>query len=453
MISIQFLGAAGTVTGSKHLLKTPNKNILIDCGLFQGIKPLRLRNWEPLPINIKEVDIVILTHAHLDHCGYLPLFVKSGYSGKILMTPPTADLCEIILRDSAKIQEEDAEKINELGYSKHKPAVPLYTLKETEKAIKQFEIVEDGKWKEVSTEIKFRFIKNGHILGSAFIEIECHGKKIIFSGDIGRINSELMLQPEIIKECDYLIMESTYGDRNHKQTPSKDELADIINDSVRSKGNLLIPSFAVGRAQELMHLINELKKEIRIPDIPVFMDSPMGASATKVLAKYPTWHKLTSEQCKSVFENIKIISDFRDTLNVLEDKRIKIVIAASGMLSGGRVLEYLRNYIEDNKNTILLVGYQAEGTRGRSLRSGVHEIKLFGKYYHVNANVREISSLSAHADQSEMLKWLKGFNKIPEKIFLVHGEPSARDAFRVKIKDELKIESILPMQNEEMILF
>lgn len=453
MVSIQFLGAAGTVTGSKHLLKTPDKNILIDCGLFQGIKSLRLKNWETLPVDIKDVDLVILTHAHLDHCGYLPLLVKSGYSGKILMTPPTRDLAEIILRDSAEIQEEDAEKINRLGISKHKPAIPLYTVKDAEKAIKQFEIIEDKKWEELSPEIKFRFIKNGHILGSAFIEMICYGKKIIFSGDIGRNNSELMLPPETINECDFLIMESTYGDRNHKITTSKEELADVINDSIRAKGNLLIPSFAVGRAQELMHLINELKKEIRIPDIPVYMDSPMGASATKVLSKYPAWHKLTSEQCNAVFENIHIITDFRDTRKVIEDKKIKIVIAASGMITGGRVLEYMKNYIEDRRNTILLVGYQAEGTRGRALRSGVEEIKFFGKYFKVIANIREISSLSAHADQNEMMSWLKSFTKKPVKIFLVHGEAASRDAFRIKIFDELKIESFLPLQNDEHLLF
>jgi metallo-beta-lactamase family protein len=262
-----------------------------------------------------------------------------------------------------------------------------------------------------------------------------------------------MMPPSIIKECDFLVMESTYGDRNHIETPAKDELADIINESIRSKGTLLIPSFAVGRAQELMHLINELKKEIRIPDIPVYMDSPMGASATKVLVKYPTWHKLTKEQCTSVFEDIRIISDYHDTMNVLQDKRIKIVIAASGMLTGGRVLDYLRNYIEDKKNTVLLVGYQAEGTRGRSLRTGVHEIKMYGKYYQVKAKVREISSLSAHADQREMLNWLKEFTKKPEKIMLVHGEPSAREAFRIKIKDQLNLEPILPNQNEEITLF
>lgn len=453
MVSIQFLGAAGTVTGSKHLLKTPGKNILIDCGLFQGIKVLRLKNREKLPLNINDIDLVILTHAHLDHCGYLPKLVTSGYNKKILMTPPTRELAEIILRDSAEIQEEDAKKANQNGYSKHKTAKPLYTVADVEKTLRLFFTVSENHWEELSADIKFRFIPNGHIIGSSFIEMICHGKKIIFSGDIGKNNSELMPPPEKISECDFLVMESTYGDRNHDPFPARVAFAEIINEALTSNGNLLIPSFAIGRAQELMHLLNELKKENLIPEIPVYMDSPMAASATEILSKFPSWHKLSPEQCRAIFENIRIITDYKDTKKALDDKRNKIVIAASGMLTGGRVLEYLRNYVSNRNNTILLVGYQAEGTRGRSLRRGVHEIKIFGKYYPVHARVREIASLSAHADQNEMIMWLKNFTKKPEKIFLVHGETAARDAFRMKIADELKINSILPLQNDEHVLF
>ena len=454
MVSIQFLGAAGTVTGSKHLLKTPGKNILIDCGLFQGLKDNRKKNWEPLPIDIGDIDLIILTHAHLDHCGYLPLISKRGYKGKILMTPPTKDLASIILRDSAKIQEEDAERINRLGYSKHKPAIPLYTIEDAERVIRFFEIIEDNKWEVVSTEIKFRFIKNGHILGSAYIEFECYGKTIIFSGDIGRNNSDLMHTPTVAEGgCDFLIMESTYGDRLHPKISSKDELAEIINDCVKSKGNLLIPSFAVGRAQELMFIINELKREVRIPDIPVFMDSPMGAVATNAYKNYPLWHKLTPVQIEALFKNIRIVAEFKETKAITKDPHIKIVIAASGMLTGGRVLEYLLNYVEDSRNTILLVGFQTEGTRGRALRNHVHEIKIFGKFYQVKASVKEISNLSAHADQGEMLDWMKGMKMKPQKIFLVHGEAAARDAFKIKINDELGINSETPVQNQEMVLF
>ncbi len=452
-ISIQFLGAAGTVTGSKHLLKTPDANILIDCGLFQGLKSLRLKNREPLPITVSDIHTVILTHAHLDHCGYLPLLIKSGYKGKILMTPPTRDLAEIILRDSAKIQEEDADRENREGLSKHKPSLPLYTVKDVETALKHFYVYSDNEWINLSPNIEFRFIKNGHILGSCFVEINCFGKRIVFSGDIGRTHDEILNPPSVIEGADFLVMESTYGDRLHGTIPVRDELAKIINDTIHEKGNLLIPSFAVGRAQQLMHIVNQLKKEIHIPNVPVFMDSPMGASATKVLHKYPAWHKLSEEECHAVCHDINIITDFRDTQSVIKLKGSKIVIAASGMLTGGRVLEYLIHFIGDRKNTILLVGYQAEGTRGRALHNRAYEIKIYRKYYRVTAQVKEISSLSAHADQQEMMDWMKQFKKKPQKIFLVHGEPQAQEAFRIKISDVLEIQSVLPKQNEEHILF
>ncbi|HLG36055.1 MAG TPA: MBL fold metallo-hydrolase, partial [Bacteroidia bacterium] len=326
-ISIQFLGAAGTVTGSKHLLKTPGMNILIDCGLFQGIKALRLKNRETLPVNISQINYLIITHAHLDHCGYIPLLVRLGFKGKIFMTPPTRDLVEIILLDSAKIQEEDAALENREGFSKHNPSLPLYTLKDVENAIRQFYVYSDDQWITVSENIEFRFLKNGHILGSSFIEMNCFGKKIVFSGDIGRSKNGIMNPPTVVEEADFLIMESTYGDRLHGTIPAKDEMAEIINDTIHEKGNLLIPSFAVGRAQELMHLINELKKEIRIPNIPVYMDSPMGADATTILHKYPAWHKLSEEECRSVCHDIHIIRDFHDTQKVIAEKRNKIVIA------------------------------------------------------------------------------------------------------------------------------
>lgn len=452
-ISIQFLGAASTVTGSKHLLKTPDKNILIDCGLFQGIKSLRLKNWAPLPVSVDKIDTVLITHAHLDHCGYIPLFVKSGFKGNILMTAPTRDLVEIILRDSAKIQEEDAARANRYGYSKHKPALPLYTTADVEKALTFFKTYSDKEWITLSPHIRFQFLKNGHILGSCFIEMECFGKKIIFSGDIGRKKSELMAAPSIVENADFLIMESTYGNRLHSSGNEMDELSDVINSTIHRRGNLLIPSFAVGRAQELMHMILQLKRSLNIPDIPVFMDSPMGADATEILDRYPEWHKLTPEESKALHDNITIIKDWHDTQKVIAMKGSKIVIAASGMLTGGRVLEYLKNYVDNKKNTVMLVGYQAEGTRGRALREGVHEIKMHGKYYKVRARVCEISSLSAHADQQEMLDWLKQYKQKPARIFLVHGEPMVQEAFRIKIEDELKIDTVIPIQNEEFTLF
>lgn len=451
-ISIQFIGAAQTVTGSKHLLKTPTMNILIDCGLFQGLKELRMKNWEPLPINVKDIQVLLLTHAHLDHCGYLPLLVKHGFRGKILMTPPTRDLAEIILRDSAKIQEEDAMQANMGGYSMHKPALPLYNEKDVETALRYFEIRQDNEWIKLSNDIQFRFQKNGHILGSAFIEMECFGKKIVFSGDIGRDNSELVGSPNILKEADYLIMESTYGNRLHEAVSPLEILAQVIQQTLHNKGNILIPSFAVGRAQELMLMINELKQKNKIPDVPVYLDSPMGAEATEILHKYPKWHNLTEQQCREVCQHIIITRDFENTLRIIADKKNKIVIAASGMLTGGRVLEYMKAWLNDKKNTILFAGYQAEGTRGRAMKEGAHEVKIHGKYYPVRCELKDITSLSAHADQGEMIRWLSRFVKKPKKIFLVHGELSAQETFKMKIYDELKLDVTIPKQYEEFQL-
>ncbi len=451
-LSIQFLGAAETVTGSKHLLKTPELNILVDCGLFQGIKSLRLKNWEKLPIDIQSIDVVLITHAHLDHCGYIPALVKYGYKGKFLMTPPTRDLVEIILRDSAKIQEEDAKRAKEDKYSKHENAQPLYTEKDVEKALPQFETKLDIEWVELSENISFRFLKNGHILGSSFIELHCFGKKIVFSGDIGRFNNDLLADPTPIEEADFLIMESTYGDRNHPDKHSIDELEEVILDTIQKGGTLLIPSFAVERAQEIMYLINVLKEQKRIPQLPVYLDSPMGASATEVFLNYPNWHKLTREQTHLIDKHITIIREFQDTFKVLKNEQSKIIIAASGMLTGGRILTYLKEFASDPINTILQVGFQGEGTRGRALKEGVKELKLHGKYFQVEAEVKHIDSMSGHADQHEMLAWLKGFKKKPQKLFMVHGEPQAQNIFRVKIKDETGIEVIVPKLYEEIML-
>ncbi len=451
-ISIQFLGAAGTVTGSKHLLKTPEKNILIDCGLFQGIKSLRLKNREPLPVDEKTIDILLLTHAHLDHCGYIPLLVKNGFKGKILMTPPTRELVEIILRDSAKIQEEEARKANEEGYTKHSPAIPLYTEKDVEIALKHFEIRHDIDWIQLSENISFRYLKNGHILGSAFIEMKCFGRKIVFTGDIGRTKNVLLEAPTVIENADCLIMESTYGDRLHPISDPADDIEEIIKHTLEKGGNLLIPSFAVERAQEIMFIINKLKEDKRIPNIPIYLDSPMGADTTDIFLNFPNWHKLSPSETYSMCKHTQIIRDFPDTLKLIKDKQPKIIIAASGMLTGGRILTYLTEMGKSNKNTILLVGFQGEGTRGRALKEGLKEIKIHGKYYQIEAEVKYISSMSGHADQLEMINWLKNFTKKPTQLFMVHGEPQAQNIFRVKIVDELGINVTIPQLYDEFTI-
>lgn len=451
-ISIQFLGAAGTVTGSKHLLKTSELNILIDCGLFQGLKNLRLKNREELPLNIKSIDYVIITHAHLDHCGYIPLLVKLGYKGKFIMTPPTRDLAEIILLDSAKIQEEDSKKANEEKFSKHEPAEPLYKEIDVEKALKQFSIVQDEEWHQLSENVSFNFKKNGHIIGSSLIEFKCYDKTIVFSGDLGRIESDLLPAPSVIDKADYLVLESTYGDRNHPEIKAIDDLENVILNALEKKGTLIIPSFAVGRAQEIMYLINELKEQKRIPNIPVYLDSPMGTDATEIFIKHQRWHKLEQKEAYKVSRYIHVVKDVHESKKIVKNDQSKIIIAASGMLTGGRVLNYIKELAEDSRNSILLVGYQGEGTRGRALKEGAKELKMHGKYIDINAQVFSIDTLSAHADQKQMIDWVKQMNKTPDKILLVHGEPQALNIFRVKLQDEIGCEVVIPELYQEIKL-
>lgn len=451
--SISFLGGAGTVTGSKTLLEFDGQKILIDCGLFQGLKVLRQKNWQPLPVNPSSINSVIITHAHLDHVGYIPLLVKNGFSGNIYATPPTCDLAKIILLDSAKLQEEEAWLANQGGYARHTPAKPLYTINDAEKSFKHFVPIEDENWVPLRNDFSFRFLRNGHILGSAFVEIILKGKKIVFSGDLGRANPLLLEPPVKISEADYLILESTYGDRDHPKMPAESVLASIVIDALRKKGNLIIPTFAVERAQEIMFLLNSLKSKNMIPsNIPIYLDSPMGIDATDVMMKYPAWHILSTEFCNRICQNIIKVRELKETLNIIRENKPKIIIAGSGMLSGGRALEYLKAYADDTKTTVLFVGYQAEGTRGRAMLQGAKHIKIHGNYYKINAQVKEISSFSGHADQSEILDWLSNFSKKPQKIFLNHGELKSSNALRLLIQDKFEIECEIPQLNTHILL-
>jgi metallo-beta-lactamase family protein len=452
-VSLQFMGAAGMVTGSKHLLRTPDMNILVDCGLFQGLKNLRQLNRDPIRVSPATIQVLIITHAHLDHTGYLPVLFKNGFSGPVYLTTPTRSLTEIILLDSAKLQEEDAEHANKMGYSKHKPAIPLYTQQDVKKTFGHMQSCGEGEWMELSLNIRFRFRKNGHILGSAFVEMDCFEKRIVFPGDLGRQKSYTLAPPAIPEKADYLIIESTYGDRVHPPVSPEKDLAEIIHQVIQKKGNLLIPSFAVGRAQDLMLLIGGLKKKNMIPDIPVYLDSPMGIEATRVYEQNRDWHKLSTEQCNEMWKQIIPVKDLKDTFKVIATPGSKIIIAASGMLTGGRVLHYLHSYVGHHQNTILLAGYQAVGTRGRALKTGVNEIKLFGSYHKVKAEVKEMLTLSAHADQQELLNWMKSIPGRPERVFIVHGEPEASNALELKINDILGWKSAIPALNEQVELF
>tara|TARA_B100002051_G_C16710519_1_gene626377 strand:- start:156 stop:1526 length:1371 start_codon:yes stop_codon:yes gene_type:complete len=434
-IKIHFLGAAGTVTGSKFLIETSEKNILIDCGMFQGLKELREKNWEYLPIDVSTIDIVLLTHGHLDHTGYLPRLVKQGFRGKIIGTAPTLAITKIILLDSAKIHEEEAEKANEEGYSKHKPAEPFYSVQEAEVTLGFFQTNARDEWFELSENIKYRFKYNGHIIGATFIELEIFGKTFVFSGDIGREHDLLLYPPEKPEWADYLFMESTYGNKLHPQESVSDKLVELITKTIHNRGNLIIPSFAVERLQTLMFLLWKLYNENRIPNIPIFIDSPMGNNVLSVFQNFPDWHKLPMKDFNAMNNRMNIITSYKETWETIDNPQPKVVIAGSGMVTGGRVLTYLKQMIDKTNTTVLLVGYQAEGTRGRQMLEGAHELKFFGKYYPVKAEIHHIESLSAHADQQGLLDWTSNIKNIPEETFLIHGEPTAQDALRVKLRD------------------
>ncbi|GGW87442.1 MBL fold metallo-hydrolase RNA specificity domain-containing protein [Salegentibacter mishustinae] len=447
-VKIHFLGAAGTVTGSKFLLETSELNILIDCGLFQGIKSLRELNWKDFPFDPKKIDLILLTHGHLDHTGYLPRLVKQGYKNPILGTPPSLGIAEVILNDSAKIQEEDAERANKEEYSKHEPALPLYTTKDAERAIGLFQSINLDEWYQISENIKYSYQANGHILGSAFIELDIFNKRFVFSGDIGRKKDLLLEPPKKPEKADYLFLESTYGDRLHPEDDSDEIFTEAIKDTIRNNGNLIIPSFAVERLQGIMYRLYLLMKSNRIPEITIYIDSPMGNKVLGLFERFSKWHKVDAAEFRKMLSYFNIITSYRDTWKTIDEKRTKVVIAGSGMVTGGRVLTYLRYLIDKPETTVLLAGYQAEGTRGRQLENGAAEIKIFGKYCPVKAKVLKIDSLSAHADQQELLDWLSEIKNVPEKVFLIHGEPTALDSLRVKIKDFYNVEVNVPQLHD-----
>ncbi len=370
------------------------------------------------------------------------------------MSRPTRELTELILRDSAKLLEEDAEKANRGRYSKHSPAKPLYDTADVEAALPHFVTIDTLKPYTLSPHIEFEFYPGGHILGTCSVRISCYGKVIVFSGDIGRYHSELLPAPTHTAKADFVIIESTYGDRLHEKGDPAEELGVIINDTLWQKGNILIPCFAVGRAQEVMHILFRLKKQHKIPaTIPVYLDSPMAASAGKILQHYPEWLTIDEKECAQMFSGVTINQDHKGTEKIIRRKGSKIILAASGMMTGGRVLEYLKHYITDARNTLLIIGYQAEGTRGRALLNGAFEIKIHGQYYPAKARVSEIGGLSAHADQAELINWLKAFETAPAQVYLVHGEPCAQEALRVKIKDELGVQVGILKQDKRTFLF
>lgn len=449
-MKVKFLGGAGTVTGSKTLIESNGIRILIDCGQFQGIKPLRELNWEPLPILPETIDFVLLTHGHLDHCGWLPRLVSQGFEGKIYCTGPTKEITKLILMDSAKIQEEEAERANKEKFSKHNPVEPLYTVAQAESVFSMFKVIQPNTEVALDAEISAVYTNAGHIIGACSIALNLEGKTLVFSGDIGRDNDVLMFPPTRPKKADFVFLESTYGNRLHPETDAKLELETYINNTVQQGGTVIIPSFAVERAQTLMYLLWQLKKEDKIPDIPYIIDTPMGISVLDVFVDNRNWHKLPPDECVEMCKMFSMISEYKDTIETIYDKQPKVVIAASGMITGGRVLSYLERYIGLPETTVIIVGYQAEGTRGRKLLEGATEIKIYGKYYPVLAKILEIEGLSAHGDQKDLLNWLSALNDKPQKVFLVHGENQPADELRIKIQEKYGFDCSVPLMGQEL---
>jgi metallo-beta-lactamase family protein len=457
-----FLGATGTVTGSRFVLETEERRLLIDCGMFQGLKKNRLKNWDPFPIPPSEIDRVFLTHAHIDHSGYLPRFCKDGFTGKIHCTYATHDLCEIMLRDSGHIQEEDAYWANKKGFSKHRPARPLYTVEDAEKALSHFEPLYYGQDLFVTDRLRVKFRDAGHILGSSFVDVktmrENQTRRILFSGDVGRPARPILRDPVQVFEVDYLVLESTYGNRLHDQKSPQEELARVINESTERGGVLVIPAFAVGRTQELLFNIRELEEQERIPSLTVFVDSPMAIDVTSVFERSKADYCLSARtqalNGKRILRPKQIqFSRTREQSQAINNEtNHAIVISASGMVTGGRILHHLKYRLPNPNDTILFIGYQAEGTRGRTILEGEPEVKIHGKQIPIRAKIENISGFSAHADYNEILAWLMGFNRPPLKTFIVHGEPDASAALAEKIREKLKWDVVIPKFEEDFEL-
>lgn len=444
-MQLTFLGATHTVTGSKFLLSLNRRKVLIDCGLFQGLKELRLRNWASLPINPSEIDAVILTHAHIDHSGYLPLLMKNGFQGKIYSSLGTKDLCTILLPDCGHLQEEEAYYANRHGYSKHQPALPLYTKEDALKVLKLFKPLPfNESFNLLDNNLSFKFRHAGHIIGASFIEIEVGNKRLLFTGDMGRFQDPIMRSPEKILNTDYLILESTYGDRLHDKTDPLIKLKEVINNTVKRGGSVIIPAFAVGRAQCLLYYLYKLKEQKAIPDIPIFLDSPMAVDATRIFCQYKNEYRMTQDECYQIGKIATYVNTPENSKEIDKNRMPKIIISASGMVTGGRVLFHIKSYASESKNTILFTGYQAVETRGRRIIEGEREIKLLGQTVPILADIQVIDSISAHADYVEILNWLENFKKPPKKIFIVHGEQSSAVSLKNKIKERFGWDCELP---------
>lgn len=436
-MKLTFLGASGTVTGSRYLLEIRNHRILVDCGLFQGYKQLRLRNWAAPGFDAAALDAVVLTHAHLDHSGYLPRLVSHGFRGSIFATSGTTELCKILLPDSAHLQEEDAAYANRHGTSKHKPALPLYTRDDAAAALERLTARNFNSPFEVVGGVRVTFRPAGHVLGAAFLRIETEGRTLTFTGDLGRPCDPLMNPPALPAATDYLVTESTYGDRSHPPVEPELELASALAPAIARGGTVVIPAFAVGRTQTLLLLLSRLKAKRAIPDIPVFVDSPMAIDATALYRRFHHEHRVSDEECRDMCATATMVTTPESSKALDQRKGPMIILSASGMATGGRVVHHLKAFAPDEKNLILLAGFQAAGTRGAALAGGATMLRIHGLEVPIRAQVAQLETASAHADASELLCWLQNLKSAPRKTFVTHGEPGACDALRQRIEHEL----------------
>jgi metallo-beta-lactamase family protein len=454
MPKITFLGAAGTVTGSKYLVEAAGKKLLVDCGLFEGSSELRQRNWESLPIAPSSIDWVLLTHAHIDHTGYLPRLVRDGFRGPIFSNGATEDLCELLLPDSAHLQEEDARFAAKKGYSRHKPPLPLYGVEDAQNALHQFRMIPRANSCQISPEFSVRPHDAGHILGSSWLELTIteNGKQtlVVFSGDVGRYDQPILNDPESPSRADYVLCESTYGDREHPTGNVTDELAEVINRTAKRGGAVIIPAFAVGRTQTLLYYLRQLENQQRIPRLPTFVDSPMAISVTSLYEKHKEDHDPEFSTEEHNGHDSLNVHEVHMTRTVEDSKKINgvvtpcIIISASGMITGGRILHHLARRLPDSRSSVLIVGYQAEGSGGRALLDGAKYLRIHGEEIPVRAEIVEISQLSAHAGRSELLRWLSGFQAPPRQLFLVHGEPSGLNGLRDAVTQKFRWPVTIP---------
>lgn len=457
--TLQFLGAAGTVTGSKHLLRAGDTQVLLDCGLFQGLKELRLRNWRELPVDARTLSAVVLSHAHVDHCGALPLLVRQGFKGPVYCTPGTADLLSIMLLDAAKLQEEEAEFANRHGYSKHHPALPLYT---TEDAVRVLKLLAPRRRETdfaVARGVGARFRHAGHILGAATVQIDLVTPspcRVVYSGDLGRWDRPILCDPELVEDADVVLVESTYGDRVHAPDPVTG-LARIVNATAERGGVLIVPAFAVGRTQELIWTIRELEDARRIPVLPVYVDSPMASNVTQIYASHPEDHDVQMQVLNDAgraltSHDFRMVRSVPDSRELVARKGSMIVIAGSGMATGGRVLHHLRRHLPDERATVLVSGYQAAGTRGRKLLEGAKTLRMFGEDVPVKCHVESLDGFSAHADRNDLLRWLRGFRSTPKTLHVVHGEPEAAQSLAELVRSELHWDVNVARDGAEVVL-